>query len=405
MKIGAVILRGGKSSRMGCDKAELKLGKRSFIEFISGELGDFDELLISVAGEKGESGAVSDIYKECGPMGGIYSALMAAKSDALLVVPCDLPLFGRSLARRLAASMDEDTDALVCVSDERIHPLCGIYSKSCLAPMKKCLEAGEYKMMLLIDQIRTRHLNIGDSAYMLKNVNTPQDADALVSGEAGCIMLPCKRNRVLLMTDREPPVVIKSFSEDNFLENELYMLRSLKTAGLPVSSVKRIDECTLELEYIPGITALEYFEKLESEGGIFGQRDREYCDLLVKWLGDFYFAADKDICLNDMNLRNYIYQPEHHRFVGVDFECCGEGSRVHDAGALLAYILTYDPAYTNYKRAMADYLCGLLALKLEVPPEEIERVCSSELEGLKLRREMRTHCTEKDEDYRRGGTG
>ena len=389
MKIGAVILRGGKSSRMGSDKAELRLGGRTFFECLKGELSDFDELLVSVAGAGSENGAVYDVYKERGPMGGIYSALMAAKSDALLVVPCDLPLFGRSLARRLSENMDEDTDALICVSDERIHPICGIYSKSCLPIMKKCLEAGENKMMLLIDQLRTKRIYVDSSAYMLKNINTPQDLQALLTGEKGCKVLSSKRNRVLLMTDREPPVIIKRFDEQACLEKELYMQRRLKAEGLYVSAANRTDDYTLELEYIPGITALEYFENREADGNTFGEGDREVCELLAVWLRDFYSAAGKDVCINDMNLRNFIYQPEKNRIVGVDFECCGEGSRVRDAGVLLAYILTYNPEYTSYKLAMVGYLRGLLADKLGISEEEIEKECLKELESIKQRRENR----------------
>ena len=51
MKIGAVILAGGKSSRMGTDKAGLKIGGVSFLEKIAAELSDFDELLVSVDSE------------------------------------------------------------------------------------------------------------------------------------------------------------------------------------------------------------------------------------------------------------------------------------------------------------------------------------------------------------------
>ncbi len=386
MKIGAVILRGGKSSRMGSDKAELKLGGKTFLECIKSELSDFEELLVSVAGEASGPCEVKDIYKEQGPMGGIYSALMASKSDALLVIPCDLPLFGRSLARRLAASMDEDADALVCVSDDGIHPLCGIYSKTCLKPMKKCLEAGENKMMLLIDQIRTKQLYIGTDAYMLKNINTPLDAQALHTGEAGCRVLSSKRNRVLLMTGREPPVIIKRFDEETCLKKELSMLRRLKFTGLPVSAAKRLDEYTLELEYIPGITALEYFENRELSQNTFGETDMDTCRMLVKWLCDFYSAAGEGVCLNDMNLRNYIYQPDKSRFIGVDFECCGEGSRARDAGALLAYILTYNPEQTGYKLSMAGYLRGLLAAGLGVSEDRIASECLREIENIKLRR-------------------
>jgi molybdopterin-guanine dinucleotide biosynthesis protein A len=386
MKIGAVILRGGRSSRMGSDKAGLRLGGRTFLELIKGELSDFDELLISVAEGEGDAGTVSDIYKKCGPMGVIYSALRAAKSDALLVVPCDLPLFGRSLARELAANMDEDTDALICVTDDKIHPICGIYSKSCLETMKYCLESGQLRMRLLLERLRTRQLYVSDMAYMLKNINTPEDFKALYTGDMGCKLLPSKRNLVLLMTGRRPPYIIKRFAEKAPLERELSVLNRLSAAGLPVSAARRTDENTLELEYLPGITALEYFEKREAEGAFFGEKDKDVCNLLVNWLSDFYSAAGEGICLNDMNLRNFIYQPEKGRFVGVDFECCGEGIRSRDAGALLAYILSYHPGFTSYKLAMAEYLRSLLADMLGILEEEIKKECSAELESIRLRR-------------------
>lgn len=389
MTIGAVILCGGKSSRMGTDKSKLRLGARSFLEILRGELSGFDELLVSVA-EGGGAGYVEDIYKESGPMGGIYSSLKAAKSDALLVVSCDMPLFGAALARRLAESMDRDTDALICVTKGgKIHPLCGIYLKSCLDPMKDCLEAGELKMKMLLNSVRTRYLEVGEDAYMLTNVNTPTDLEALKSGGAGCRLLPGKRNLVLLLTNRERPAVIKSYMDERDLETELSMLEKLRCTGLPVPEVKRTGPRTLEHDYLPGVTALSLFENLESGGGIFGDNDKKYCDILCKWLGEFYSVAGEEVRLNDMNLRNFIYQPERERFVGVDFESCGKGGRGRDAGALLAYILTYDPGFTDYKRAMAEYMRGALARGLGLSEGEIENECLRELEEMRLRREAR----------------
>lgn len=65
-------------------------------------------------------------------MSGLYSALSVCESDALLVLPCDVPLFSGTLAHHLQEVMKHsDTDALICVTaDERVHPLCVFIAKA-----------------------------------------------------------------------------------------------------------------------------------------------------------------------------------------------------------------------------------------------------------------------------------
>ena len=184
--IGAVVLAGALSRRMGSDKAAPQIGGATFLDKIVSELNDFSEVLVSVAAEAGPGQAgyrtVVDVYKDCGPLSGLYSALTACFSDALLVVTCDLPLFRRDLGEYLISQLDETCDAVVPVTAGRMHPLCAVYRKSCAAVFKDHIEHREFKMRRALDALRTKYVEIeaGDFAEMLDcNINTRADYAAL----------------------------------------------------------------------------------------------------------------------------------------------------------------------------------------------------------------------------------
>lgn len=191
MKFGAVILCGGKSRRMGRDKAELIIEDRTFLEHIIGELKGFEELILSVDSMEKEMKytAVTDVYPNCGPMGGIHAALSACDSDALLVVPCDLPLFRRELGEYLCTMLTEDTDAVIPVtSDGRIHPLCAVYRKRTFSVFERYLKAGNYKILNAYNDMRIKYLPMDQtpcSEKWLQNINTPQEYDALCRRKEG----------------------------------------------------------------------------------------------------------------------------------------------------------------------------------------------------------------------------
>ncbi|PKM73957.1 MAG: hypothetical protein CVU91_02610 [Firmicutes bacterium HGW-Firmicutes-16] len=187
MKYGAVILYGGKSRRMGRDKAELIIEGQTFLEHIAGELENFEELILSLDNlEKYpeiKHTAVTDIYPDCGPMGGIHAALSACDSDALLVVSCDLPLFKGELGEYLCAQLDEEIDAVVPVtSDGRMHPLCAVYRKTASQVFEKYLIAENYKILNAYKDMRVKYIPMDHtpcSGKWLQNINTPQEYDAL----------------------------------------------------------------------------------------------------------------------------------------------------------------------------------------------------------------------------------
>src|SRR4030067_2718582 len=96
-----VILTGGKSSRMGQDKALLSIGGVQLIKRMLDVFGAlFDEILVvtNKTGRHAGSGyrEVTDIIPDCGPLGGIYTGLSSASSDRIFVAPCHLPFLRES---------------------------------------------------------------------------------------------------------------------------------------------------------------------------------------------------------------------------------------------------------------------------------------------------------------------
>lgn len=191
-RIGAVILAGGASSRMGRDKARLTLAGETFLEQIAGELAGFDEVLLSVdrAGARAELGLslVADRFPSCGPISGLYSALTACRSDWLLAVSCDIPLFSHKIADYLISSLREGDDAAVPVTgDGRLHPLCAVYSRRTADLLREQIMLGDYRMLHALGRMNVRRCPLMDSGLpdeLLQNINTPEQYEHLLQGFA-----------------------------------------------------------------------------------------------------------------------------------------------------------------------------------------------------------------------------
>ena len=187
MNTGCLILAGGKSRRMGYRKSSLRLNGTTFLDKLAFELHDYPEILISVDDASRHPEIpyqmVSDSYPDCGPMSGLFSALSVCKSDTLLVLPCDVPLFTRALAHHMEEAMESaNADALICVTeDEGLHPLCGIYRKSCIPVLERCLNDGKFRIMDALNSLATYYYHIGDESWQLQNINTPEEYQKLTA--------------------------------------------------------------------------------------------------------------------------------------------------------------------------------------------------------------------------------
>lgn len=184
---GALILAGGAARRMGGrNKALLQLEAQTFLARLEQSLSGFSEKLISVRDaswlENSTFTPVLDQINGRGPLEGLRCALNACRSDALIVVPCDVPLFSSELARALI-SAGENFDAAVCRDRSgRIHPLCGMYAKSCLPAIESMLAQENYRIMGILDRVRSTVLSLEDAKLpdtLLTNVNDPSSLEAL----------------------------------------------------------------------------------------------------------------------------------------------------------------------------------------------------------------------------------
>ncbi len=191
--LGVVILAGGRARRMGGrDKALLRLGGRAFIERLLDEVRGFPEILLSVgaAGLRERMPAttlpITEIVDDApgnGPLQGLAQALARCRSDALLALAVDMPLFRKGVAGYLAAFLRGDADAVVAKDREgRRHPLCAVYRKSAAPVLLGRLAAGERRLRDALALLNTVDAPLEHSAYppaVLANANTPADLDLL----------------------------------------------------------------------------------------------------------------------------------------------------------------------------------------------------------------------------------
>ena len=188
MRTGAVLLAGGKSLRMGCNKAELQIAGQSFLERIANELLGFAERLLSVGNtctfRLDGFTAVQDIYPGCGPMGGLHAALVGCQSDELLVVTCDVPLFKCQIGEYLVQCLTPDYDAVVAVTrDGCIHPFCGVYRKEMADLLEKQISEGQLCMRDAMDKMQLYCTDLTNTPYSdncLANINTPDEYAVLL---------------------------------------------------------------------------------------------------------------------------------------------------------------------------------------------------------------------------------
>jgi molybdopterin-guanine dinucleotide biosynthesis protein MobB len=186
--IGAVVLAGGMSLRMGKDKALLRLEGRTFLERISSELKGFEERLLSIdvknRYESFNLTPVEDVFPGIGPIGGLYSALRSSRSEWLLAVSCDMPMFNRALADYMVSFISNDYDACVVVTrDGRIQPLCALYAKPVVDLLEEQILLGKYSLIQALSSMKVRYISLHHSIYpdeVVSNINNAEEYAALL---------------------------------------------------------------------------------------------------------------------------------------------------------------------------------------------------------------------------------
>ena len=183
MRIACAVLAGGKSSRMGADKALLKIRGETFLDILCRtleETGIFEEKIVAVGRRilpKREGWQqVEDIYPERGPMAGIHGVLAASSADAVFFISCDMPLITGDLVERICQRLSYEEVVVVKTRDGRCHPLCGIYKTSLYNKSEKAILSQNYRMLELLEQSDTTWLLAKEEEEIcLTNINTPEE--------------------------------------------------------------------------------------------------------------------------------------------------------------------------------------------------------------------------------------
>ncbi len=194
MNISTGILAGGKSTRMGKNKALLTINEQRFIDKIADELGSFSRPIISAA-EKGTYedmglSVVYDEHRDIGPLEGIYQLLNAAQEEYVFICAADMPFITKELVAYIQEFVCSDYDCYVLMDEEHIHPLCGIYSKRMLDQVRACIESGNYRLMKLLNSVRTKYIKLEYTAFdkkVVKNINTRAEYQELVQPVVFCV--------------------------------------------------------------------------------------------------------------------------------------------------------------------------------------------------------------------------
>jgi molybdopterin-guanine dinucleotide biosynthesis protein A len=200
-RAAAIVLAGGKSRRLGRDKAsEPLLGVpllQRVLDRLSGVVSEF--VVVTAPGQvlpeltsPARLTVVEDVYPGAGPLGGLFTGLRAVSEDVALAVACDMPLVAPELAH-LLLSLIPGHDAVVPVADGRLQPLCAAYARSCIEPMQRRLDAGELKLTALLDDLDVVEVPpeawrpLDSEGLSFLNVNREEDlarAEALLGGAA-----------------------------------------------------------------------------------------------------------------------------------------------------------------------------------------------------------------------------
>jgi molybdenum cofactor guanylyltransferase len=171
------VLTGGRSSRMGRDKALLPIEGSLLVERTA-------ERVRAAAGSVTLIGAperyahlglpvAADLIEDCGPVGGLYTALKIGQADRNLLVACDMPgVTAEFLRELLDAARQSGSACLVPQTESGLHPLCAVYHRRAEGAVASAIEHKRFKMHDLLKILKAVSFPVAD-ARMLENVNTP----------------------------------------------------------------------------------------------------------------------------------------------------------------------------------------------------------------------------------------
>ena len=182
MKMTAIILAGGKSSRMGEDKGLMLFNGKPMIQYIIDTVCVITDQIIIVSNnkeyEKFKLPVYEDLIKNQGPLAGIYTGLNYTKTDKNIVLSCDVPFVSAEVVKELMANC-KNAEVVIGEHNGRTHQLIGIYDQSIKAQLKEELSNKQRKIKLVLEKLSCKTINLDHfNARIFSNINSRNDIEA-----------------------------------------------------------------------------------------------------------------------------------------------------------------------------------------------------------------------------------
>jgi molybdopterin-guanine dinucleotide biosynthesis protein A len=185
VSVSAAIMAGGKSTRMGQDKAWIELDGEPLITRVARVLGEVaDEVLVVANDPRYETlglKVVRDKFPQGGALGGIATGVGAAAHDTVLVAACDMPFLSADLWRLLLGHAGEADDVVIPRVAGEYETMHALYRKSCLPHMARAIAENRLRVISFFDAVSVKAIDeaelraVDPTFRAFTNVNTPEE--------------------------------------------------------------------------------------------------------------------------------------------------------------------------------------------------------------------------------------
>jgi molybdopterin-guanine dinucleotide biosynthesis protein A len=193
--LGGIILAGGRSRRMGTDKAVVDFCGTRMIDRVSHTLSAVADPVVVVARTGADvSGVAAQVVEDErpyeGPLPAIVGGLRATGTERNVAVACDMPFLNTVLLQRLSELLDVNVDAVVPIASGHPQPLHAAYGDCAIEPLLTAIAAGERSLKGALERLRVRWVpeiewkSLDPQGHSFLNVNTPEELRAATELQA-----------------------------------------------------------------------------------------------------------------------------------------------------------------------------------------------------------------------------